>query len=299
MSDLIRYAELEKYIFDPFYEYRYHQTASYGLKDIPRESGRVGNKAVSETENQVSNYAFFDKNKEEMQRDYLDRLTKIIDEEKIHRFIEIITTIWYDGRSSRTTSKDIWEIKKSVRNYLKRGSSRKFTINDGDRDVTPLFNTDELGQLLHVTHEMFDHYIQDYLESRPDNLETSINRIYIHRGIIVDEIIPEGDYYEYDFINSYSLSQSVPEQFTARVNNGQFGAMIGGCVNDFTNQILAFAPFIPGMDVLQLELCIIPRFIPFCIRYDGEYSGIHEYTLCPPMESDRLRTSLTQWQEER
>lgn len=283
MSDLTRYAELEKYLFDPFYEHRYVQAASHGLADIARDPGKVGNKAVSDTENLVSGYAFFDKNKEKMREDYLDRLTSFIDEDKVQRFIKTVTTHWYDGRPSRTTSDDIWEIKKSIRNNLiERTSNTKFTMKDENRDVEPLFETNELGHLLHVTHQMFDHYIQDYLQSRPDYLETSSNRIYIHRGIRINELPPEDDYYEYDYINSYSLAQSVPEQFTAIAKNGQFRVMIGGCVNDFSDQILAFAPFIPGMDVQQLELCIIPGFNPLRIRYEGEYSGVHEYTLSDP-----------------
>ena len=129
MGDLTRYAELEKYLFDPFYEHRYVQAASHGFVDIDRDPGKAGKKSVSETESLVSGYAFFDKNKEKMRVDYLNRLTSFINEDKIQTFIKIITTHWYDGRPSRTTSNDIWKIKKSIRNYLiERTSSRKFTI---------------------------------------------------------------------------------------------------------------------------------------------------------------------------
>jgi len=283
-SDLTKYSELEKYIFDPFYEHRYVEAASNGLTDIARDSGKVGTKAISTTENLVSGYSFFEENKEKMRQDYLERLTgSIISEEKVQRFIKIIKDFWYDGRPERTTSDEIWEIKKSIRNYLiERTGSTKHTVKDENRDIKPLFETYQMGHLLHVTHEMFDHYIQDYLQLRQDCMENSSNRIYIHRGIRVDELLSEGEYYEYDYINSYSLAQSVPEQFTAIARNGKFRAMIGGCANDFSDQILAFAPFIPEMDIKQLELCIIPGIYPLRVRYDGEYSGVHEYTLSDP-----------------
>jgi hypothetical protein len=284
ISDLTKYSELEKYIFDPFYEHRYVKAASNGLTDIARDPGKPGPKAVSKTESLVSGYSFFEENKEKMRQDYLDRLTSsVISEEKVLRFIKIIAEFWYDGRPERTTSDDIWEIKKSIRNYcIERTGGTKFAVKDENRDIKPLFETYEMGHLLKVTHEMFDHYMQDYLQSRQDYLENSSNRIYIHRGIRIDELLSEGDYYEYDYINSYSLAQSVPEQFTAIARNGKFRTMIGGCVNDFSDQILAFAPFIPGMNIQQLELCIIPGIYPLRVRYDGEYSGINEYTLSDP-----------------
>lgn len=294
ISELTKYIELEKYIFDPFYEHRYVQAASNGLADIARDPGKPGIKAVSETESIVSGYSFFEEKKEKMRQDYLERLTcSVISDEKVQRFIKIISEFWYDGRKGRTTSDDIWEIKKSIRDYLfERGDNKKFTIKDENRNIKPLFTTYEMGHLLRVTHEMFDHYMQDYLQSRPDYLENSINRIYIHRGIRIDELLSDGDYYEYDYINSYSLAQSVPEQFTAIAKNGHFRAMIGGCVNDFSDQILAFAPFIPGMDIQQLELCIIPGIYPFRIRYDGEYSDIHEYTLSGPRGMGSFRNLI-------
>lgn len=50
MSGLERYAELEKYIFDPFYGDRFFEAASSGAIELVREPYRPGIKSVADRE---------------------------------------------------------------------------------------------------------------------------------------------------------------------------------------------------------------------------------------------------------
>jgi hypothetical protein len=40
---------------------------------------------------------------------------------------------------------------------------------------------------------------------------------------------------------------------------------------------VAFAPFIEGMDLSQLELVVAPPIAPMPLRHLGEHGGIHEF----------------------
>ena len=49
----------------------------------------------------------------------------------------------------------------------------------------------------------------------------------------------------------------------------------------FEHRILFFSPFIPNMEVQELEFGVIPSENPLPIRYQGKHGDIHEYIIDP------------------
>jgi hypothetical protein len=87
-------------------------------------------------------------------------------------------------------------------------------------------------------------------------------------------------YREWDFINSYSIAFSAPEKFS-QMMNGRKPAILNGDLAIFDGRMLFFSPFIPGMDVGQLEFGIIPSEKALPIHSQGIHGGILEYIIDP------------------
>lgn len=65
------------------------------------------------------------------------------------------------------------------------------------------------------------------------------------------------------------------------MTSGSVAAIVNGDLGLFAERILFFSPFIPGMEVGQLEFGVIPSEEALPIRRQGCYGGIVEYILDP------------------
>jgi len=104
--------------------------------------------------------------------------------------------------------------------------------------------------------------------------------LFLRRGLVLEKPFEAAvPYTEYDFINSYSLALSAPEQFSKA--KAGIPAIVNGELALFTARVLFFSPFLPNMDVGQLEFGIIPSRQPLPLHYQGSHGAILEYILDP------------------
>jgi hypothetical protein len=103
--------------------------------------------------------------------------------------------------------------------------------------------------------------------------------IFFRRGLSLQAPLDRHEpYREWDFINSYSIALSAPEKF-AQMQDGRVAALVSGDWGLFLGRVLFFSPFVPNMDLGQLEAGVIPSERPLPIKFQGNHGGILEYIL--------------------
>ncbi len=145
--------------------------------------------------------------------------------------------------------------------------------------VTALFEPKDIVSILTLNDRMLIRHVEAWKDRRTDSAIISDNDIFLRRGLSLDRPRDVNEYWrEWDFINSYSVALSVPEQF-ALINANRIPALVSGELGLFEGRILFFSPFVPGMQVGQLEAGVIPADAPIEISFQGEHGGILEYVL--------------------
>lgn len=237
-------------------------------------------KLIEESEVKCDNIEFFLNSKEKFENEFFDELSERITEEKAKLFYEIITQSWYDGRTKRN-SQSVIELMASIQNYLI--GYRKVNNANGIRvlyqihsEIRPNFEDYEIEEIISLNREMFDGYIHQWIKGHPfcNNTED----LYCRRGVFLNNLFDSEEYYEWSFINSYSIACTVTEKFAQMKEDG-IPAIIHTNISNLRHRILFFSPFIKGMPARQFELGIIPHWWTQRIVYQGEHGGIHEYLI--------------------
>lgn len=275
-----------KYVHDGYQFERYLQAAHYGNAHPDRTHPWVKFKTIAPLEVQLQAMAFFERECDALQREYIRRVDECIGREKREAFLGAFSSKqWQDGRRAREESPGVLAVKASVKALFEWRGERPRIVGDTNVAAEPLLEPEETAQLLTETWDWYDNTIQDYIEQHPGGLEMGSNDLCLHRGLVLHKPFIDGEpYFEMGYINSYSMCVSVPEQFAALADGSkrEIAAIVSGELYDFRYRILAFSPFIPGMQSGQLEACVIPSAKEVRVRGQGVYSGIHEYLIYEP-----------------
>lgn len=287
----IELATLEKYLHDSAFTNRFITAAANGDDRIARTRWYPKEKVIDLTEYSDSGYKFFSHKQKEYATEFQERLAEAIDPDKAQKFVSAFREIWIDGKRDRQNSPEMMSIKASIRDHDRLYCRNKHTFvnraNAVPDSVVALFTPEEMHSVFEITSRLADTCVEDYLQSRSDWEFTSLNRIYLHRGIFPAKRIEDLVLVEENYLSSYSMAVTVPEVFaqtfsSASEHTGE-PAMLGAPFPLFHGRIVMFAPFIQGMGLGQLEVCVAPPVDVYPLRYHGKFPSdvpglvFHEY----------------------
>lgn len=248
------------------------------------KSGKLNLIDASELNSDVLTY--FYENKDLFRAEFESELASRVSSEELRVFFEVVSTEWFDGKSARVSGRPR-QLKRSVHDYFQAIIDVSFStdslvqVQDLPLDVAPLISIASIAAILTVNNQMIYRHIEEWKSEHPNHDALSSGDIFLRRGLSLPRLLDTAmPYREWDFINSYSIAFSAPEKFTQN-QPGQIPAIVNGELALFDDRILFFSPFIPNMDVGQLEFGIIPSLKPLPIHHQGEHSGINEYIIDP------------------
>ncbi len=243
---------------------------------MPRAPRGHGPKKVSDQEFQAGFYSFFQERQADMSSEFRQRLSVGIDDEKVDEFLSCMANVWTDGKV-RQSDPTILRIKASIRAHDEHfGKKQVFVRDRAATDIKPLFSPLETATLFDLNGRMATTYMEDYLQNRPDWLESSINHVYLHRGIYPRKPIHDLVMVEQNYLTSYSLAATIAEAFSQVVPPTEEGTVYPTILSApfplFEKRIIAFSPMILGMTVQQLEIVTAPPVEAFPLQQYGLFS---------------------------
>lgn len=276
-SQVLRLAILDKYIHDPTFTARFIDSAASEAHYIPRAPRGQGKKRLDEAEFRLGAFEHFHKCHDEASKELFERLSKEIDEDKVLFFFDSMRKLWTDGKA-RQTDPDMLRIKASIRDHdAAIRAPHVFVRERVSSEIEPLFSPPEMAVVFQETSLVANRCMEDYLQSRSDWLEASINGVFLHRGIFPIKPIADQLHVELNYLSSYTLAPTVAEAFSQTQQRQPVGKVYPTIVSApfpiFNNRIVAFAALIPGMDLDQVELVTAPPLDPLPLKFVGLFGG--------------------------
>ncbi|MEY9696460.1 hypothetical protein ABH976_007606 [Bradyrhizobium ottawaense] len=225
----LRHARLPQYFASDDFRNRFMEAAHVDDSEIARAMPPSTGGFLTVEQSEINNdlLGFFVDRKSDMEAEFVSELSEKIGEAKTRLFCDTIACEWSDGLSKRLKG-NVLALKRSVKNYLEtiiRGLTidRIVTLSDiGPGDA--MLTTQELACLLTLNDRMMHVLIDDWIERRPGASSISRSDIFYRRGIVLQELFEhEVEYFERDFISSYTLAMSVADKFSQNVKKGQGG----------------------------------------------------------------------------
>lgn len=262
---------------------RFSQATLEELNEISRSENKLGYKLTDNYEVEADNLKFFTSHKKEFEVEFLKLLSERIKPSQAELFVELISKLWADGKTKRNEL-EVKQLFASVKNYLleyKIASSENNikVLSEIDDEITPNFEDDEIKEILNLNKEMVNGYFPQWIEGNINSIDMGMSSIHCRRGLYLKEIFEDkSEYFEWDYINSYSIGFTVTEKF-AQIAKGEIPVIINKNFADIENRILFFAPFIKGMPIEQFELGIIPHCNSMYCKNQGIHGGIIEFLI--------------------
>jgi hypothetical protein len=253
---------------------------------IERSPNNEKVKLVDGTELDADVLNYFTTNAEKIRTEFTEELGDRLSKADFQVFCEVVAKEWFDGKRLRQEGRPR-RLKRSVYDYLCRiaqsalSKNQLVQIQDLPIDVEPLITVEGIAAILTVNDQMIHHHVEEWRQRHPNYDLFSSSDVFLRRGLALEsELDTTVPYREWDFINSYSIAFSAPEKFS-QMMNGRKPAIVNGEIALFEGRVLFFSPFIPDMDVGQLEFGIIPCEKPLPIHAQGAHGGILEYIIDP------------------
>ena len=232
----------------------------------------------------VRAYDFFEDHQENWSADFRDYvLSRYVPEDKLDTFVTSFSELWVDGKKRRQDSKEMLAIKASIRDFDRLHTpsrAGRFVINQVDDCVAPLLTPAEMGAIFEANRGLIDAFLPDYIDHLGDEVPNSLDELYVRRGVYMPAV--DTVRRELHYLSSFSLALGPVEQFaqtwtTAMRDNG-VPSIFSAPVSALQGRVVAFAPFIAGMDLGQLELVVAPPVEEMTLQNDGVYGEIHEFS---------------------
>lgn len=231
---------------------------------------------------------YFTDNKEAFREEFMKELRTRSSalQKEFDEFCDVVAFDWFDGRRLRQEGRSR-RLRRSVLDYLVKvrnaaSLDRIVQVQPHPTDVEPLISIESVAAILTVNDQMIYRHVEAWKSEHPNSDSLSSDDVFLRRGLALEHELNTSELYrEWDFINSYSIAFSAPEKFS-RIIEGRIPAIVNGDLGLFEGRILFFSPFIPKMEVGQLEFGIIPSDSPLPIHLQGRHAGITEYIIDPP-----------------
>ena len=286
-SGLLKYATMDHNINDPFLAHLIFNdfNADTEYKRAPNDASR---KLISSEEAFAKRISELETHKPIWERKFIENLyERGVSFCKIVSFMDVISRLWTDGFSSRYRSQEIQSIKNSFEDYDNTCGHCAYICNEDKKiknNITDrFFSEQEVASLLTVNDYMIGEFI-DWYGGLFDHIDyLTVDEITIRRGLFIEkEKIKVGSklkLFEKNYFSSYSFSLSVAERFAQTTNsktkNGE-ALLISIPLSECLGRIVAFAPFIKNMSVLQFEFVLAPPIDEKMLFDDEPVDGIFE-----------------------
>ncbi|AOJ90927.1 hypothetical protein WS87_29675 [Burkholderia sp. MSMB0856] len=283
-----KYASIESNIFEPVVLQRLMDAAHGDGSHVQRALYAPGTKQLAPYEEQLGALKFFSDRQVEWSNWFIEKLIQAgIDRAKVEIFVDAIANEWIDGKKRRQTAESMLAIKASIKNhdaFFHKEEAGKYVRNRDVGDAAPLFSEVEMAAIFEANSAMLEVCIGDYLEMYFGKREGSINTTYVRRGVYMTDA-PASPMVEHNYLNSYSLAITLPEVFAQTYSPSNAGkgmpTIFSAPIPAIQSRVVAFAPFIRGMTLSQLEIVVAPPVEPFTLTshgIHGEPIGIDEYS---------------------
>lgn len=262
---------------------RFSNATMEGRDDILRTENTPGFKLTDIYEIESDKLQYFVDKKLELENEFLSELSGRITKQRAELFCNLIADYWFDGKTKRE-SLEVKRLFASIKNYLLEyriaaTEDNIKVLNEIEPSIEINFEDDEIKAIIDLNREMIDVHTQKWMESRSDYLQINSETLHCRRGLYLKEIFKDNsEYFEWDFINSYSLGFTVTEKF-AQIRQNDIPVIINKSLGDVRNRIIFFSPFIKGMPIHQFELGVVPHVYSMHCKNQGEYGGIHEFII--------------------
>ena len=278
---LLEYATLSPNIHDPLIHQRLVDDG-VGVGALMRTPFSPGTKIMDDREKRLRGYEFFERRQPEWSAHFRDHvLSAGVAPNKLDTFIASFAKLWINGRSRRQNSAEMMAIKASLRNYDRicdPAYADRFVIHPVSEDVAPLLDPSEMAAILSANEGLLQAFMPDYLDHLGGD-SGSLDELYVRRGVYLPGR-PDLRIELYQ-LSSYSIALGPVEQFaqtwTPETRDVGTASIFSAPLSAVHHRVVAFAPFIAGMDLSQLELVLAPPIAPTPLRHLGEHGGIHEY----------------------
>jgi hypothetical protein len=279
----LRHATLPQYLSDPLIRKRLFDD-TLGSGPVERAPFAPGQKAMADDEIVARAYAFFQDRHTKWAdhfRDYV--LSRDVPEQKFDIFVTSFAQSWVDGKKRRQDSPEMLAIKVSIRDLDRLRDptqAGRFVINAVDDSVMPLLSPTEMAAIFEANSGLVEAFLSDYVDHLGHEGPDSFGDIYVRRGVYM----PSTDTVrrELHYLSSYSLALGPVEQFaqtwTPTTRNNGVPSIFSAPVVAIQDRIVAFAPFIAGMDLSQLEFVVAPPVEEMILHDDGRHGDICEFS---------------------
>lgn len=282
-SPLLRHATLDSNLFDPVIEQRL-QADMDGTGQVVRTPFTSGSKCMTDVEEHHRKLDYFERNQEDWSSDFRTRLVVDgLDPNNVDLFIRSIATDWIDGLSRRQSHPIMQSIKASIRDHdlhFHRKHAEQYVLTSVPLHIEPLFNPFEMRLIFQVNCQLLETFIQGYLTELCGPYGGSINRLHLRRGVFMPSV-PDEFRNELYHLSSYSFTLTPVEQFaqtyTPLTRKSGVPCIFSAPVPALQSRVVAFAPFIKGMDLQQMEVVVAPPIEPTTLRCAGQHGDIWEY----------------------
>lgn len=238
---------------------------------------------MSAEEEAARAYHYFEDHQQKWSEGLRDYATsRGVPEEKFDLYAQCFATHWVDGMSRRQKSPEMLAIRASVRDFdrgFHRSFAGKYVLSPVSDAIEPLFTPTEMETIFEANSGLIEAYLSNYVDFLAHAGPSTISGLYVRRGVKMPEV--GAHRIELSELSSYSLGIGTVEQF-AQLHNRKtehtgVQSIFSAPLPAVQRRVVAFAPFIAGMDLRQLELIVAPPIskIPFVDQ--GEYGGIREY----------------------
>lgn len=281
-SGLLRYATLPANLDDPLIQ-EHLLGDSNGKADVQRATNVTGIKVMSDLELAVRKYEFFQRHQATWSAHFRDyALSQKVAESKLNNYIQYFSKLWVDGRKRRQYSPEMLSIKASIRELDRTRcvhDTEQFVITPIGEDISSLFTPEEMDAIFRANENLLEVFLSDYVDYLGVCGPRTFSDLYIRRGVMMPKV--EHIRKELHYLSSYSLSLGPVEQF-AQINGKEpncsgVPSIFSAPIPAVQQRVVAFAPFIEGMELRQLELVVAPPIVPTPLQYLGEHGGLHEF----------------------
>lgn len=279
---------LPQYINSPFTTERFLESIHSPDGQIEISRKYKGAKFVDSREDSLDGLEYFKLNKKRLEIEFYKDCKAQIGKKKTHKYFDVISNIWYDGRNSRAGS-DNYPLLKSIEQYftdykrIPKGDI--FVQNQPDfGNVAPLFASNILDEIFKLNNRLTSFYLGEWLNQFYYRESFGINDIYIRRGIVLNEYHDNSVFLDYNYLNSYSLSLTISEQF-CQLGKGR-PTIINIPFNNCLDRIFFFSPFVENLNpelaakgYEQLEFGLVPPYTKTVMNLQNEHGGVVECML--------------------
>lgn len=239
-------------------------------EDIAVEQSELANDALD----------FFSRHHAVMVDEFVRDLRESIGRPQQEAICELLATDWQTDRDGTA----LRSLKASIRDYTAvEAGARPPRVAMGHliRASQASYDFLTIEKVMRATQFSLGKYLHLWLDTHPRGRSMGLHDVYFRRGIALSMELEHGSIFtEHDYLSSYSLSLTTAEKFAYSANGCTPNpTLIHTDYSTVESRAFFFAPFIPGMNIGQLELGVIPPLRDHRLERKAMFGSMHDYVI--------------------